>query len=352
MSRQRHVKPSLWAAALAIVAAMALVWLVMSGLAQAAPPPSQDNTRPASASADVLTDTYLYLPVARQLQPTAEPEPDWLNYLNGYRLETGLLPLAEVSEWSEGAWLHSRYMVKNGYVGHSEDPNNPWYTPAGLVAGQKGNVFVTSWLAATDETALDFWLAAPFHAIAMLDPQLHSTGFGAFREPAALWQMAATLDVGRGLGPLPPETQYPILLPADGGEAHLWRYRGGEFPDPLSSCPGYSPPTGPPLMIQLGAGSVVPDVSGYSLEVGGVPLASCLYHEATYVNPNSAMQNSGRIILNNRDAIIIMPRSPFTAGQQYNVRVEANGMIIEWAFSTSAVEAADALVPGERAEAR
>jgi uncharacterized protein YkwD len=338
----RHLGVKSRATLLSLAVTAAVFWLALALLAHAES--SDLGKRPAAGPGFVLSDTYLFMPLAQQALPTptptstAQPEPDWLAYLNSFRGAAGVPRLAENGDWSAGAWLHSRYMVKNGYVGHDEVPNNPWYSPEGQVAGQKGNVFVTSWLAAGDETAINFWMAAPFHAIAMLDPQLHTTGFGRYNEPAALWQMAATLDVGRGLGALPPDTHFPIIFPPPEGQAPLLRYYGGEFPDPLSSCPGYSAPSGPPLMIQLGSGSLTPVVAGHGLWLDDTLIQSCLFHEGNYSNSNSAMQSSGRVILNYRDAVVIMPRQPLLAGHSYQVSLDVNGELIEWSFSTSALE--------------
>jgi uncharacterized protein YkwD len=265
--------------------------------------------------------------------PTLPNQPPWLIYLNRFRTNTGLESLDEIDEWSHGGWLHSRYMVKNDDVGHSEDPGNPWYSPEGHAAAQSGNVFVASWDNAPDETPIDFWMTAPFHAISMLDPQLHSTGFGIYREALGLWKTGATLDVGRGIGSMPTGTTFPIPYPADGGSTFLTTYSGYEFPDPLTSCPGYNPPTGSPIMLQLGSGNMTPQVTGHQLWANGIPVESCLFDETSYVNPDPVMQSTGRIVLNIRDAIVIMPRNPLEAGSTYTVEVTTTNATTNWSFT-------------------
>ena len=178
-------------------------------------------------------------------------------------------------------------------------------------------------------------MTAPFHAISMLDPQLLMTGFGIYSENTGLWRTGATLDVRRGRGPLPPGTTFPIPFPADGGLMHFAAYYGGEFPDPLTSCPGYVPPTGPPLMLQLGAGELTPQVTGFSLRRNGQPIEGCLYDETSYVNPNPYMQSTGRIVLNNRDAVVIMPRNPLVPGSTYLVQVTTSDSSYAWSFLVS-----------------
>ena len=65
---------------------------------------------------------------------------NWLTYLNHYRATANLPELIENPAWSHGAWLHSRYMVKNDIIQHDEDPQNDWYTQEGELAGRHGNV--------------------------------------------------------------------------------------------------------------------------------------------------------------------------------------------------------------------
>ena len=278
----------------------------------------------------------IHLPVIRRGdEPTPVPGPGWLAYINQFRIASDLKPLTSNQDWSEGARLHSRYMVLNDYVGHYENPENQWYTPEGAAAAKSSNVFVTGWLDSPDENAINFWMIAPFHAVSILDPQLKETGFGSYREDAGYWQMAGSLDVVRGLDKLPEETVFPILYPADGGQIHLNKYYGGEFPDPLAGCPNYSPPTGSPIILQLGPGDLTPVVLSHSLESGGQILESCLYDETSYTNPNSGLQSSGRIILGNRDAVVIMPRYPLEHGKSYSVTVVTGEGPISWSFQTA-----------------
>ena len=283
----------------------------------------------------------IFIPIINEEEtptPTPIPTPTstvpWLDYINSFRSSMDLQDLSETIEWSYGAELHSRYMVKNDYVTHYEDPSNPWYTPEGAEAGGNSNVFVSGSLATADEAAIDFWMTAPFHAISIIDPQLATTGFGSYRQDDGGWEMGASLDVTRGRGPLPQETNFPLLFPPPDGQTWLLRYWGNEFPNPLTSCPGYTAPTGPPIMVQLGAGSITPDVLGFTLEADGQPLEGCFFDETSYVNSNPSPQNSGRIVLGNRDAVILMPRQPLAAGKEYTVTLTTSDEIIKWTFST------------------
>lgn len=271
--------------------------------------------------------------------PTATPtvgSPAWLEYLNRFRSLAALSGLQENSGWTYGEWLHSRYMVKENSATHSEDPGSPWYTEEGDTAGRNGNIFVTSWTDAPDNTAIDFWMSGPFHAVAILDPQLAQTALGTYREDDGGWTMGATLDWARGLGALPPEISFPIAFPGDGSQTWLRQHPGYEWPDPLTSCPGYTAPSGPPLILQLGSGEGVPQVTAHSFMRGETPLPHCVFDETTYSNPQSGTQNSGRQVLNSRDAVVLMPQHPLQIGQTYRASITANGQTTEWQFTVIA----------------
>jgi hypothetical protein len=76
-------------------------------------------------------------------------------------------------------------------------------------------------------------------------------------------------------------------------------------------------------------------VSGYSFSQGGTALESCVLTEATYSNPDPAWQNLGRAILNERDAVIMIPRAPLTPGASYTVSITANSRTFTWTFSVA-----------------
>jgi hypothetical protein len=283
--------------------------------------------------------TVVYAPlIMRQYAaPTPPPPPSsaWLSYVNSFRVLVGLPVVTENATWSDGDWKHSRYMVKNNFVGHTEDSTNPWYTPEGLLAAQKGNVFVSSSTATTDTDAIDWWMSAPFHAVAILDPALQQVGYGSYREADGGWQMGATMDVARGQGTIPATTTFPIAYPGDGTTIGLNSFDGGEWPDPLTSCSGYAAPAGLPIILQIGPGSITPNVTAHSLMQGAASLDHCLFDETSYINPDSSTQTTGRNILNSRDAIVLIPKQPLTPGATYTVSISTNEQTYLWSFSVS-----------------
>jgi len=270
----------------------------------------------------------LYLPLV--INP--QTDPDWLQYVNQFRELANLPTVSENSAYSAGAVLHSKYMVKNDVITHSENSSNPWYTAEGAAAGSNGNVAVSSSISTTDEWAINLWMTGPFHAIGVLDPGLLETGFGSYREAIGTWKTGATLDVHRGRGIIPADVSFPIYFPGDGESYWLTNYGGNEWPDPLTSCPGYSSPSGPPLMIQLGSGSITPNITASSFKSSGGDLEHCVYDETTYVNSGSYDQNLGRLILNSRDAIVVMPKNPLDVGETYTVSLTNDATTYTWSF--------------------
>lgn len=271
---------------------------------------------------------------------TATPPPGWLQRLNLHRAAAKLPLIAEVNEtWNDGCVKHAIYMVKNYAIGHSEDPANEWYSPEGHACAKSSNVLGSS-LPRSDEEAIDTWMEAPFHAVGMLDPHLEKSGFGSYREDTNMFpEMSAALDVLRGWGAVPPSVSFPIMWPGDGQSTPLTEYPGNEGPDPLTSCPGYDDgdPTGLPLILQLGTGSVSPMVTAHSFMQGVDALESCVFSETDYSNPIIGQQTLGRLILGGRDAIILIPRAPLILGNEYTASITANGEIYTWTFTVSDV---------------
>ncbi len=77
--------------------------------------------------------------------------------------------------------------------------------------------------------AIDDLMAAPFHAMAMLRPELRRVGF-AFDDTTSY----AGLDVIGGLADRRARTE-PVLFPGHGSVTGLSRF-AGENPDPIETC--------------------------------------------------------------------------------------------------------------------
>ncbi|MCW5863569.1 MAG: CAP domain-containing protein [Anaerolineae bacterium] len=277
--------------------------------------------------------------------PTAEPPAsptiaavgtDWLQFVNRFRASAGVPPLLENTAWSLDAFDHSRYMAYTGDLSHSQDVNSPYFSRTGMAAAENSNIAAGYSSSEPFQWAFNYWMSAPFHALPIIDPQLAATGFAEYRSPDALLGATATLDVRRGLGPLPAGVVYPIRYPGDGASTWVLRYSLPEFPEALSTCPGYQQPTGAPIILQLGDGSLTPHVTATSLARDGQYLAHCWFDETTFTHPNEFRQRSARTILDQRDAIVIIPQEPLLLDATYAVRIDANGQTYTWSFHTVA----------------
>src|SRR5438128_3245890 len=141
-------------------------------------------------------------------------------------------------------------MVKNNLITHYETVGTPYYTSEGDAAARNSNIYVSSSTSTTDDTAIDWWMGAPFHSMAMVDPRLTSVGFGSYREVTSGWDMGAALDVTRGNSFT--GGAFPVYFPGNGSTEPLTQFSGNEWPDPLQACPGYSVPVGLPLFVEVG----------------------------------------------------------------------------------------------------
>jgi uncharacterized protein YkwD len=299
------------------------------------------NPSPAYAEGDApppqpRPTNHVYIPsILLAGATTTAPSPDWLTYLNSYRSMAFLPALIENSSWSTGSQNHARYTVKNDILMHNEDSSNRWFTQEGMAAAQAGNLMGSYDQTASDRHAVDSWMQAPFHAIGILDPSLQQVGYGSYREGDGGIQMGATLDVLRGLGSIPSSVRYPIMWPGNGTTVPLVKFYS-ESPNPLTSCPNYTVPTGLPIILQVGQGEVSPRVSSFSISQGGTALESCIITEGSYTNPDGTAQESGRAILNERDGIILIPRQPLTPVAAYTVSITVNEQNYTWSFRVSA----------------
>lgn len=287
------------------------------------------TTPPEPTATPMPSPTLIPTPVP---SPTNVPGPDWLRYTNLFRTQAGVPQLRENVAWSEGSRLHSVYMINTNQTVHKENINSPWYTAEGNDAGINGNIAASGWLEAPDSWPIDYWISAPFHVVPMLDPTLREIGFGLHRDAASNLLLAATMDVKRGSGDLPDSINYPLFFPKDGGQTWVLKYDLPEFPNPMTSCSGFAKPVGAPIVIQLGSGELTPNIDSTSLLEGDSPLAHCVIDETRYVNPNPEWQRIGRLILDERDAIIILPGQPLVVGQRYTVNITVNGAAYSWQF--------------------
>ncbi len=246
----------------------------------------------------------------------------WLDRLNSWRASTGLSNLSENPLWSAGDSNHALYMVKNDLVTHYETPGVPYYTTEGDTAARNSNIQVSSTTSTSDVQAIDWWMQAPFHAMGMMDPRLTQTGFGSYREVKSGWQEGGALDTLRGNSFT--GGQYPVYFPGNGTTEPLSTYGGGEFPDPLQACPGYSAPTGLPVFVEVGGNVATTAGPVHSFTGNGVPLEHCVIDST---NPSVGSNLVGR------GGVILIPKQPLQNGVRYVVALTVNGMPYTWSFT-------------------
>jgi hypothetical protein len=246
----------------------------------------------------------------------------WLDRLNLWRQTAGLPNVVENATYSSGDYSHSLYMVKNDLVTHYETPGVPYYTVAGDTAARNSNIEVNSSTSFTDQQAIDWWMAAPFHAMGMMDPRLQQTGFGAYREVKSGWDAGFSLDVVRG------NTftggQFPVYWPGNNVTEPLTTYGGNEFPEPLQACPGYTAPTGLPVFIEVGGNVSTTAGPVHSFTGNGVALAHCV------IDSSNAAVGS---YLKARGGVIVVPQQRLQTGVRYVVALTVNGLPYTWSFT-------------------
>jgi hypothetical protein len=275
-----------------------------------------------STAASASTPSPAFIP------PTA----DWLTTVNYYRAMAGLGSVVEDGSMSAGAAAHSCYMLYNG-ISHDETPGLQGYTPEGDIAGNSGNVAVSSLINTSARSHIELWMSGPFHAIGILRPNLHSTGFGKCDLASTpTWHSGATLDVLRGLGS-DPRPANPILFPGNGTTTNLDRFVV-ESPSPMTYC-GWTGSAGLPIIAMMpeAANNATASLVGPD----GQPIDVCVLSAA---NTSGVAQQ----ILQGDNAVVIVPRTILAQGT-YAVVASTSARNVNWSFTVDSAAATVAPAP-------
>ncbi len=352
-----HYRSEIGPAASAIAA-----WVSSSRFGSA---PSAGNPQSVAANASTSESRASASPAI-----PAAVEPEWLRRVNYYRAMVKLPPIVEDPALSKGDRAHTVYVVKNyhdqiahrglGAEMHTEDPGSPNFTPEGLEAAKASDMdvwfmperpadaFDRPGLSDPDEWSaerapgspawsIDGWMAIPFHRMPILNPALTSAGFGIYCESAACAAGLNLLSGVRGKSPPGAAESGPIEFPPDGATVAI-RSFGNEWPDPRTNCPGYEPPSGLAITLQLGAWMDT-HLGEYSVaredaDGSRTAVEACGFDSASYSNPDAYSQELGRNVLKSYGTLVVIPRAPLARGANYAVSMNANAKQYDWTFST------------------
>jgi uncharacterized protein YkwD len=329
-----------------------------------APPEPQPTTAPSrsrrSRHASAAASASAIAPApALPSSHTAEAAPgvagtsmNWLTVLNGYRASLGVPPLTEDPTLSHGCLAHAEYLMTNyrqmfeegrqpGTLFHSEDESKPGYSSEGLAAAQASDVvYQPRGKMAEDQLmaqAIQWWIAGPFHRPELVNPELKQVGFGQYCQGtgcvSALDAISGATLAPPGGSPLP----RPIEVPPDGATVKAPAF-GGEWPNPVSSCPGYSQ-YAPAITLQLGM-HVPASISDASLTqttgaAAGIKVETCVYDSGSYTNPDSVAQATARKVLAGFGEVVMMVRDPLVPGETYRVAMTVSGRPYSWSFTAA-----------------
>ncbi|HEY3760066.1 MAG TPA: CAP domain-containing protein [Solirubrobacteraceae bacterium] len=261
---------------------------------------------------------------------------EWLNEINRYRVAANVSPVTEEPAWVAGLENHLTYLedtpeeyFTGSYTSlHAENPNSPYYTPSGALEAESSDLL--SGGGHTGVEAIDWWWAAPFHAIGMLRAQLSKVALA--NNPSSGF---AGLDVLRGLSR--PSSPNPILFPGPGITTNLTRYAGNELPSPLETC-GYTgtAPLGLPiiaLMPQPPPVGVTATLAGpHGTESSGNG-ELCVIDASTYTSTDPIYGPAGKQILEFDHAVILIPSHPLTDGVYEVAIYQPEDSDVAWSFT-------------------
>jgi hypothetical protein len=295
------------------------------------------------AAAVLAVSGVLALPSDQVRATDARPVPvpadaSWLTLVNYYRAMAGLGPVVENPIWSQGARLHSCYMLLNG-ISHDEVPGQPGYSVEGRSAGLSSNVATTSVVNSTARRHVELWMTGPFHAIGILRHNLVQSAYGQCdRADTSPFRSGATLDILRGLEPGRPRPAWPILFPGDGTTTNLQRFET-EQPNPLTFC-GWPDGGGLPVL------AMMPE--SFAWAVGSItgpdgPLQACTLHPGN----TSGLASQ---ILAGENAVVVMARRALAPGR-YTVAVTTSARSVSWSFTVDPAVADGVVAPAPNTQA-
>ena len=254
----------------------------------------------------------------------------WLQEINYYRAGAGLKPVTNNAAWDKGILNHLKYLqdtppslMTGQYASaHTENPKSKYYTKSGALEGSRSDLLLSGLEGSHHDLLsgggeglfdIDFWLAAPFHAIGMLRQGLAKVAF-------ASGFAGAGLDVLGGLNFTP--TTKPIMFPGRNVTTNLTSYSGNELPNPLQSChypkADKNKPVGLPVIVLLPKTPAKKLTATLAFPHGGSEGTSgrtlCLVDQFTYHSTDTVYGPTGLAILKGDHAVLLFPSGTLKAG--------------------------------------
>ncbi len=306
----------------------------------------------AAMSSEVALASPASSPTIEEAHGGVSTSTNWLTVLNGYRTRLNVPPVDQDPALSAGCVAHAKYLMTNyeqmlahgGQIGvlfHQEDKSKPGYSVEGLKAAQASDVVYQPRAKMTEDQlmaqAIEWWISGPFHRPELLSPDLMRVGFGQYCEGVGCVSAVNVVSDSALALPGGQPLAEPIKIPPDGATVKAPRF-GGEWPSPVSSCPGY-PPTAPAITIQLGM-HVPAKITDASLTqttgtAAGTKVPTCAYDSNGYTNPDAGAQARGREVLSSFGEVVMMVRDPFAGGETYRAAMTVNGKPYSWSFTAA-----------------
>ena len=297
-------------------------------------------------------------PQTQQLESAQTAHSDWLTRLNQWRQLAGVRPVGENFNLSNGCRQHAQYLVDQippglndpgafglmiGGEAHHESPGRQGYTDEGAQAATGGRhvqgvlqAADVSWDQPEGSGDIDELFIVPFHRLSLLAPWAKVAGFGRAGTPpktaAALALRGPEADAASATA---------VSFPSPSSTLPVAAMTYSEWPNPLTSCPGYLLPVGFPITLQLGEGRAAAlQSASFADETDNKPLESCAFDAVTYRNPDPGQRAAAVHSLHTFGAVVLIPRQPLQNGHSYRVTMNINGASDSWTFSVQTQQTA------------
>jgi len=237
-----------------------------------------------------------------------------LSIVNQIRAAANLPSVTVNTEAGTDATATARYSVLNNACLHStvENPSNQYATAASTYDWGGQDQFCSINGPMSFQEFSNAFMTLPYHSVPFVSPLVTQVGFGYYQAqasdniPSGGLTGATDFNFVYSGG----SSTYPVLFPANGQtypSSVTPIYGGGEDPDPLANCAGYSAPTGAPLVAQF---ATTPNVSQVTLSQGSSTVPSCWFTRSTDVNKALEL-----------NTVIVLPKAPLGNGT-YSVCVQ------------------------------